>query len=733
LKREETLDEDTPPGIDLSRFKRPLGTAGAILVYFAATYILVGRGLLGDLTGRIVSIDAGYDPSQPIWYMAWFPFAITHHLDPFLTRYVWAPDGMNVAWATSMPAASLLAWPMTSALGPVAAFNTWCFLSLPLAAFAAFLLCRHLTGRSGASILGGYVFGFSPYFLSHLQSHLILILAFPVPLAILLMVRLLEGTVRSRVFVPVMAVLLALQFGLSLELFASLTAVGIVVLMMGFALGPEHWRAAVQSVTLPLAASYALAGLLSAPLWYYLFAFGFPKGAVNSPSAVSIDFLNFLIPTDTNLLGANATLEHITSRFGFRPEAGGWIPWPLLVVAALYLRARWRKPLGKVLIVTLVLLAIASLGPRLRIDGHALFGLPWKIVEHIPMAKNVLPGRLLMYGFLILGVMTAVMLSSAELPRLAKYALAIAIPIFMLPNLDYRFWTLPLNGPAFFAEGTFYSFLQKDETVVILPYSNRGNSMIWQAMADFYFRMAGGNTGPVVIDDFQKWPAIHAIYNGTDLADSARQMGAFLAAHDVRHVIVEERHAAEYLPVLAMLHDVSLAATHVGDVIVFPIATDKIAQYRGLKPIDLEARYDRDRFNRLVVAADKYLTSGGDPAALTPSHAAKSNLLPPSWGIDDDVDSRDGLILGPWKDGLVQVGVVGSFDAVKALIADYRGDAAEVYFPFPHILAGPPSGHTFMRKLVLVFDRASLARAAQRASSELAAEVAPVAGLSRGR
>ena len=149
---------------------------------------------------------------------------------------------------------------------------------------------------------------------------------------------------------------------------------------------------------------------------------------------------------------------------------------------------------------------------------------------------------------------------------------------------------------------------------MILPYSNRGNSMVWQAMADFYFRMAGGNTGPVVIDDFQKWPAVQAIYNGTDLADSAMQMGAFLAAHDVRHVIVEERHVAEYLPVLAMLHDVSLAATHVGDVIVFPIATDKIAKYRDLKPIDLEARYDRDRFDRLVVAADRYLSSGADPA-----------------------------------------------------------------------------------------------------------------------
>ena len=38
----------------------------------------------------------------------------------------------------------------------------------------------------------------------------------------------------------------------------------------------------------------------------------------------------------------------------------------------------------------------------------------------------------------------------------------------------------------------------------------------------------------------------------------------------------------------------------------------------------------------------------------------------------------------------VQVGVVGSYEALKQLIADYRADAAEVYFPFPRPLAGPP-------------------------------------------
>ena len=727
LTREEPSPQiaQKPQAMDLSRFKRPLSTAGAILIYFAAAYILVGRGLLGDFTGRIAATTTPRDPSLMIWCLAWFPHAIANHLDPFLTRSVWWPVGINLAWITSIPGAAMLTWPITRTFGPVASFNLLSFIALPAAAFAAFLLCRHLTGHNRASIVGGYVFGFSPYFLAHLQSHLVLILAFPIPLAALLAARLLAGSIRPRVFAPLMALVLALQIGFSLELFATLTAMGGAALLVGFAIGPEQWRLAVRKAAAPLAASYAIAVLLVAPYWYYLFAFGMPGGSIISPSGVSNDLLNFLIPTVANLFGANAAFESVSSRFGFRSEADAWVAWPLLAIIGLYLYSRWRKPLGKVLLVVLALIVVATLGPRLHVDGYTLFGLPWKLIEHLPLLKSALPARLMVYGFLILSLMTATVLASADLSNLTKYALSFAIAVFMLPNLDYRFWTSPLDLPAFFADDTYSRFIQRDEVVVILPYENRGNSMLWQAETDFAFRMAGGYTGPAIINQFQQWPIVNSLYWGSDMADATMQLGAFLVTHDVRHVIVQEKRAAEYLPVLAMLHDLSLPATHLGDVIVFPIATDKIAKYRGLTPIELERRYDRDRFNRLIVAADRYLSSGGDPRLLTPARVAKLKLIPTSWALDDDIYPRDGLILGPWKDNQLQLGVVGSYDALKSLIDDYRADAAEVYFPFPRPLTGPPKGNSFMRKLVMVFDGPGLARAARRASSELPADELP--------
>ena len=93
--------------------RRPLGTAAAITIYLGAAYIVVGRGLFGDFTGRIVSNGAGHDPSVLAWCLAWFPHALDNYLDPFFSRAVWWPVGINLAWITSIPGAAILAWPLT--------------------------------------------------------------------------------------------------------------------------------------------------------------------------------------------------------------------------------------------------------------------------------------------------------------------------------------------------------------------------------------------------------------------------------------------------------------------------------------------------------------------------------------------------------------------------------------------------------------------------------------------
>ena len=67
----------------------------------------------------------------------------------------------------------------------------------------------------------------------------------------------------------------------------------------------------------------------------------------------------------------------------------------------------------------------------------------------------------------------------------------------------------------------------------------------------------------------------------------------------------------------------------------------------------------------------------------------------------------NGLYLGPWPGGRVAVGIVGSYEALQPLIVKYHARASKVFFPFPKELKGEPSGDTFLRLLVMVFDPAT--------------------------
>ena len=100
---------------------------------------------------------------------------------------------------------------------------------------------------------------------------------------------------------------------------------------------------------------------------------------------------------------------------------------------------------------------------------------------------------------------------------------------------------------------------------------------------------------------------------------------------------------------------------------------------------------------------------------LTPFQLQSRGLLPAGWVRDRDVRSGSGLYLGPADDDLIAVGVTGSYEALKPTIERYRGLARGVYYPYPAKLSESPRGNLFLRLLVMDFDRAGLAKAAQAA------------------
>ena len=87
-----------------------------------------------------------------MWFFAWWPHALLHGLNPFVTHVMFVPDGFNLTWATGMPGPSLLLAPITLAFGPAVTWNVIQLASPALSAWTAFLLCRHVTRRTAPSL-----------------------------------------------------------------------------------------------------------------------------------------------------------------------------------------------------------------------------------------------------------------------------------------------------------------------------------------------------------------------------------------------------------------------------------------------------------------------------------------------------------------------------------------------------------------------------------------------------
>ncbi len=91
--------------------------------------------------------------------------------------------------------------------------------------------------------------------------------------------------------------------------------------------------------------------------------------------------------------------------------------------------------------------------------------------------------------------------------------------------------------------------------------------MLWQAQTGMYFRMAGGFIG-LTPPQFKRWPVLDSLYSGEPGFDFTHQLGFFLAAHNVRTIILAHDARRTWPPLLAPLHMTSL---DVNDVTLYRI------------------------------------------------------------------------------------------------------------------------------------------------------------------
>jgi hypothetical protein len=371
----------------------------------------------------------------------------------------------------------------------------------------------------------------------------------------------------------------------------------------------------------------------------------------------------------------------------------------------------------------------------LHVAAHELpIGLPWLPFVHLPVIDNALPVRFSMYAFLILAVIVSLWLSDAGTKPAIRFTCAAMIIVFNLPNLSSSFWSARVNTPVFFSAALYKDYLQRDENVVILPYAGKGNSMFWQAEADMYFNMAEGS-GAGWPESFLHWPIAPAFADRSYVPDASGQLRAFLAAHDVRAVIVTDQELATWQKLLSTLDAVP---AKVGGISLYSL-TEPAQDTDESSLLNMRCRFDAQRIVTLAMSANKYLSDGGSLESLSMLKLEELGLIPhdaligppPQVILRDVADSAQseprtpygpnlitdphlayGVWLGQTSDGRVGVAEQAWYPAIVPLLEKLRNVASEIYFPYPNKLAAtalPPEEQDGW--LLVTFTREQLARA----------------------
>ena len=402
-------------------------------------------------------------------------------------------------------------------------------LAAPVCAgISAYALCLYLCRRPGPALLGGWIFGFSSFAAAHLNQQLNLEWDVLLPLLALVGLRRLQNEAGSWTTILCLALLLALQAGMSLELCATSCLFAGLSWLLAFWLLPL-WRGRLWRLAWDVMLAAPLTICLLSPMLWAMFGqphdMSLPK---MWPEFFATDPLNFVFPTVSSRLGGQAFLP-LTSHFaGLVCEQAGYLGLPLLFILWRYLRRSGAFP-----VMLLLCVLVLTLGPELVVSGQPSgLPLPWLVVTKLPLIGNALPARFMVYAFMLAAIFIALWLAQA--PTRGRWVAAGLAVLFL--------WPAPASVEAipvqpFFTPSEIVKTIGPDKRVLVLPWGIFSPSMYWQAKSDFVFSQIGGYLVFPPARVQQNGPLMRLFFGQID-DQSLPALKAYALASGVQDVIV---------------------------------------------------------------------------------------------------------------------------------------------------------------------------------------------------
>ncbi|KKQ59889.1 MAG: hypothetical protein US80_C0005G0007 [Candidatus Daviesbacteria bacterium GW2011_GWA2_38_17] len=167
------------------------------LIYFFSS--IIATFPLVNFLGKYLIGRGGLDGFAYMWNHFSFWYQIINLQQPFFSKLIFYPIGANLFFHDYSPFISLIGLPFLQ--HPVLYLNLIVIFGLTFSACTAFYLAKYITKSTPASLLSGFIYGFSPtagsFILS--QHYYYLIASIFLPLGVLFLLKFINGFKKSLV------------------------------------------------------------------------------------------------------------------------------------------------------------------------------------------------------------------------------------------------------------------------------------------------------------------------------------------------------------------------------------------------------------------------------------------------------------------------------------------------------------------------------------------------------
>ena len=412
-------------------------TVGIAVTWPRATYLVDGK------------LQATRDAGVYVWDFWWMAHAVEHLANPWYTRSIVAPTGVQLGYHALMPLEGLLMMPVTVLFGPSASYNLLSILTPGLMCYAAYRLARLWLPTQTGAVFAGAFFGLSSVMAWHAWYQLNLAAgAVFLPLALEAAVRLRRSEGGRGGGWGKQAVILGLVLGASMLTDQESFVLVLIVVLAALVpwLVSRAWRERVAAAATAAVVSLVVASPQIAAMLAQTRSGGatIPAGTVATDYVYSgTEFPNIFGVSPRAVRLGLTWLKPISYR---GPVLDGVLTFGLVlsVLAVVGLAVSWRRRSAWQLAALWLASAALALGSVLKIGTHTYspFAQTWhgvRLSGIMPFTWFVqIPG---MAGFreawpTMLGVLPAALLAGAAVDWLRRRAAALLIPVLILAALE---------------------------------------------------------------------------------------------------------------------------------------------------------------------------------------------------------------------------------------------------------------------------------------------------------